>query len=150
MSCIHACTFEVGQRVLIYFYALANCTYNYNIETVITDVKNTASSISVTWNAVPLTEYCVNINRTTINSSETVIPNPACDITNHFNFTYTNHSVCDRFSFTVTPTDGGRRGTTSEPETGFFTRAEGVGNHMYVIVYMCTYLYSGCQSTSFT
>ena len=42
-------------------------------------------------------------------------------------FTYSNPiSVCDRFSFTVTPTEGEMRGTTSEPVTGFFTRAEGV------------------------
>ncbi len=35
--------------------------------------------------------------------------------------------VCDRFSFTVTPTEGEMRGTTStsEPVTGFFTRVDG-------------------------
>ena len=40
-------------------------------------------------------------------------------------FTSLNHSVCDRFSFTVTPTEGGRRGTSSQPVTGFFTQAGG-------------------------
>ncbi len=95
------------------------------VETVINAIVNAASTITVTWSAVPLTEYCVNINKTTLNSSETIILDPVCTNTNHFNLTYLDHSVCDRFSFTVTPTDGGRRGTTSEPETGFFTISGG-------------------------
>ncbi|XP_064391943.1 uncharacterized protein LOC135339654 [Halichondria panicea] len=78
------------------------------------------------WNALPLTECCVEITRTTLDSTETVVLNSVCGLVNEYIFTYSNLiSVCDRFSFTVTPTDGEMRGTTSEPVTGFFTRAEG-------------------------
>ncbi|XP_064391413.1 uncharacterized protein LOC135339233 isoform X4 [Halichondria panicea] len=80
------------------------------------------------WNALPLTEYCVDITRTTLDSTETVVLDSLCGLANEYTFTYSNPiSVCDRFSFTVTPTEGEMRGTTSEPVTGFFTRAEGSG-----------------------
>ena len=69
----------------------------------------------------------MEITRTTLDSTETVVLNSVCGLVNEYIFTYSNLiSVCDRFSFTVTPTDGEMRGTTSEPVTGFFTRAEGV------------------------
>ncbi len=48
-----------------------------------------------------------------------------CGLANEYIFTYSNHSVCDRFSFTLTPTEGEMRGTTSEPDTGYLTRVEG-------------------------
>ena len=80
------------------------------------------------WSAVPLTEYCVDISMTTLDSTETVAldSDSVCELTNEYIFTYSNHSVCDRFSFTVTPTEGEMRGTISESDTGFFTRVEGV------------------------
>ncbi len=97
------------------------------IATIITDVLNATNTITVMWNALPLTVYCVDINRTTLNSTQTVVLDSVCGLANEYIFTYSNPiSMCDRFSFTVTPTDGEMRGTTSEPNTGFFMRAEGV------------------------
>ncbi|XP_064391332.1 uncharacterized protein LOC135339104 isoform X5 [Halichondria panicea] len=94
--------------------------------TIITDVLNATNTITVMWNALPLTKYCVDINRTTLDSTQTVVLDSVCGLANEYIFTYSNPiSMCDRFSFTVTPTDGEMRGTTSEPNTGFFTRAEG-------------------------
>ncbi len=80
----------------------------------------------MTWNALPLTEYCVNITRTNLDSTETVALDSMCRLANEHIFVYSNRSVCDRFSFTVTPTEGEMRGITSEPDIGYFTRVEGV------------------------
>ncbi len=78
------------------------------------------------WSAVLLTEYCVNITKTTVGSNETAVLDSVCGLANEYIFTYSNPiSVCDRFSFTVTPTEGEMRGTTSEPVTGFFQTAGG-------------------------
>ncbi len=97
------------------------------VGTVITNVLTAPNTITVTWNALPLTEYCVDITKTTLDSIEIVVLDAVCGLTNKYTFTNSNPiSVCDRFSFTVTPTDGEMRGTTSEPVTGFFTRVEGV------------------------
>ncbi len=94
---------------------------------VITNVLTAPNTITVTWNALPFTNYCVDITRTTLNSTDTVVLDSVCGLANEYIFTYSNHiSVCDRFSFTVTPTDGEMRGTTSELCTGLFTRVEGV------------------------
>ena len=100
---------------------------HFPVGTVITNVLTAPNTITVMWNALPLTEYCVDITRTTLDSTETVVLDSLCGLANEYTFTYSNPiSVCDRFSFTVTPTEGEMRGTTSEPVTGFFTRAEGV------------------------
>ena len=40
-------------------------------------------------------------------------------------FQYEDHTVCDRFSFTITPTEMGRNGTSSQPVFGHFTQARG-------------------------
>ena len=71
------------------------------------------------WNALPLTNYSVDITESTLDSTETVVID-----SNEYIFTYSDNSVCARF--TVTPTDGEMRGTTSELCTGLFTRVEGV------------------------
>ncbi len=69
----------------------------------------------------------MDINRTILDSTQTVVLDSVCGVANEYIFMYSNPiSVCDRFSFTVTPTGGEMRGRTSEPVTGFFTRAEGV------------------------
>ncbi len=47
-----------------------------------------------------------------------------------FNYRYPNHTVCDTFSFTVTPiSDSGMEGISSEPVTGFFTTVTGTVNY---------------------
>ncbi len=104
---------------MIFFSSLI---FLITLETVLTHFIFDPNTIIVTWNALPLTEYCVDITRTTLDSTETTV----CGLANEYIFVYPNRSVCDRFSFTVTPTEGEMRGTTSEPDTGFLMRAEGV------------------------
>ncbi len=96
------------------------------IATIITNVLTAPNTIIVMWNALPLTNYCVDITKTTLDSSAVFNSTCAHGLSNEYIFMYSNPSVCDRFSFTVTPTDGEMRGTTSEPVIGFFTRAKGV------------------------
>ncbi len=94
------------------------------LETVLTRLIVAPNTITVMWNALPLTEYCVEINTTTLDSTQTVVIDSLCGFTNEYIFMYSNNSVCARF--TVTPTDGEMRGTTSELCTGLFTKVEGV------------------------
>ncbi len=65
----------------------------------------------------------MDIKRTTLNFTETESVS-VCGLANEYIF---NTRVCDRFSFTVTPTEGEMRGTTSEPVTGLFQTTRGVG-----------------------
>ncbi len=103
-----------------------HCYQVYTIATVITAVLSAPNNITVTWTALPSTEYCVDINKTTLDPTETMVLDSVCGLANEYSFTYTNYSVCDRFSFTVTPTEGEMRGTTSEPVAGFFQTARGM------------------------
>ncbi|XP_064391238.1 uncharacterized protein LOC135339045 isoform X2 [Halichondria panicea] len=96
-------------------------------ETVLTHFIVAPNTITVMWNALPLTEYCVDITRTTLDSTETVVLDSLCGFTNEYIYMYSDNSVCARF--TVTPTDGEMRGTTSELCTGLFTRVEGGEQH---------------------
>ncbi len=100
------------------------CSSFITVETVLTHLIVTPNTITVMWNALPLTEYCVDITRTTLDFTETVVLDSLCGFTNEYIFMYSDNSVCARF--TVTPTDGEMRGTTSELCTGLFTRVEGV------------------------
>ena len=103
------------------------CPFCITLEMVLTHIIVAPNTITVTWNALPFTNYCVDVNRTTLDSTETVVLDSECGLTNEYIFTYFNPiSVCDRFSFTVTPTEGEMRGTTSEPVTGFFIRGQKV------------------------
>ncbi|XP_064391087.1 uncharacterized protein LOC135338914 isoform X2 [Halichondria panicea] len=100
-------------------------------ETVLTPFVVAPNTITVIWNALPLTEYCVDINMTTLDFTETVALHSVCGLTNEYIFMYSNNSVCARF--TVTPTDGEMRGTTSELCTGLFTRVEGSGEQYRIL-----------------
>ncbi len=94
------------------------------------------------WNALPHTEYCVDVNKTTLDSTEIVVLDCVCGLTNEHIFMYSNPiSVCDRFSFTVTPTDGEMRGTTSEPVTRFFTRVKGVYGALSAYLHLLLHVY---------
>ena len=88
---------------------------------------NGSSNVNISWsdhNFTTAITYCVEIN---LGSTETVLLNPVCGLTGtQYIFSYPNHTVCDRFSFTVTPTEGERSGTPSQPVPGFFTQARGV------------------------
>ncbi len=80
--------------------------------------------------------YCVNFNKTTIGSNKTVSLDSVCGLTEtQYTFKYPNHSVCDRFFFTVTPVDRESlmEGTASEPVAGLFTQARGV---LILIMYL--------------
>ncbi len=105
------------------------------VASVITDVLSAPNTIIVMWSAPPYTNYCVNINRTTLDSTETVVfdSKSVCGLANEYIFMYSNPSLCDSFSFTITPTEGEMRGTTSEPDTGFFRTVRG----HYVIIIIC-------------
>ncbi len=123
---------EVSDTATLTFHGelvFVSIVKHFTVATVITAVLSAPNTITVTWNALPLTEYCVDITRTTLDSTETVALDSVsvCGLANYeYIFTYVfNRRVCDRFSFTVTPTEGEMRGTTSEPDTGFFTRVEG-------------------------
>ncbi|XP_064391011.1 uncharacterized protein LOC135338850 isoform X2 [Halichondria panicea] len=100
-------------------------------ETVLTPFIVAPNTITVIWNALPLTEYCVDINTTTLDFTETVALDSLCGFTNEYIFMYSDNSVCARF--TVTPTDGEMRGTTSELCTGLFTRVEGSGEQHRIL-----------------
>ncbi len=48
----------------------------------------------------------------------------------NLNYRQPNHTVCDIFSFTVTPiSESGMEGRSSEPVTGFFTTVTGTVNY---------------------
>ncbi len=112
------CSWWVSNYLCIRLYR------HFPVGTVITNVLSAPNTITVTWNALPFTNYCVDVNRTTLDSTETVVIDSVCGLTNEYIFMYSDNSVCARF--TVTPTDGEMRGTTSELYTGLFTRVEGV------------------------
>ncbi len=116
----------------------------YTVATDITDILSAPNTIIVMWSALPLTNYCVNIFRATLDSNETVVFDSVCGLANEYMFMYSNRSVCDRFSFTVTPTEGEMRGTTSEPVAGFFQTARGVCACMVRIILLLHFVYILC------
>ena len=82
-----------------------------------------ANILTLSWSAFNFTSdvnYCVDYQIDRHILSE-------CVNQTQYYFPYINYTICDRFSFTVTPTEGGRRGTSSQPEPsfGFFTPISG-------------------------
>ncbi len=127
-------TLTVHGELVTIMMCIRFCRY-FPIGTVITNVLTAPNTITVTWNALPFTEYSVDTTKTTLDYTEIVVLDSVCGLANEYIFMYSDPtSVCDRFSFTVTPTDGEMRGTTSEPDTGFFTRAEGVYGALYTLL----------------
>ncbi len=56
------------------FFLYLNLQINhYTVATDITDILSAPNTIIVTWSALPLTNYCVNIFRATLDSNETVV-----------------------------------------------------------------------------
>ncbi len=76
--------------------------------------------------------FRVNIFLTTLGTNEMVALPPLNGGQNqvHFNYRQTdNNTVCDIFTFTVTPiSESGMEGRSSEPITGFFTTVTGTVN----------------------
>ena len=88
------------------------------------DVENGEDSITVSWVDQPFTTsitYFVDVMQI-LGSSVTL----DCVLTDTvYTCTSPGHGPCDRFNFTVIPTDGVNNGNSSEPVTGYFTQATG-------------------------
>ena len=86
-------------------------------------------SIMIDWSGQNFTtniSYDMDITRMILGSSVQDPLTPVIGLTQTaYTLSYPNHSVCDRFSFTITPTEGGRRGTPSQPVT-FFPWSKGM------------------------
>ena len=110
-------------------------------EQVVIEVVNGDNDIiiSVTNNFTTDLTYRVNVTKTTGGSSETLPPN--FNASKQIYFSYTNHSVCDIFTFIVTPIAMDMEGRPSKPVTGFFTLVTGTvccaSNQMCVCVCAC-------------
>ncbi len=80
--------------------------------------------------------YRVDISLVPLVTNEMVALSPLNGIQNQVQFNYKqlkNHTVCDIFSFTVTPiSESGMEGRSSEPVTGFFTQVTGTVNLLNV------------------
>ena len=93
-------------------------------------VTDDIHSIMIDWSGQNFTTnitYDMDITRVILGSSVQDPLTPVIGLTQTvYTFSYPNHTVCDRFSFTVTPTERGRRGTPSQPVIGFFTQSKGM------------------------
>ena len=100
------------------------CTLSGIESNIVTDG---AQSIIIDWSGQNFTTsimYDIDITRMVLGSTVQELSVQGLTGT-QYTFSHPDHTVCDRFSFTVTPTEGGRRGTSSQPVTGFFTQARG-------------------------
>ncbi|XP_064391481.1 uncharacterized protein LOC135339333 isoform X2 [Halichondria panicea] len=99
-------------------------------ERVILEVLNGETKITVSvMNNFTMNNlaYRVDISLVPLVTNEMVALSPLNGIQNQVQFNYQqlkNHTVCDIFTFTVTPitSESGMEGRSSEPVTGFFTR----------------------------
>ncbi len=118
-------------------YTLSYCAYF--LERVILEVLNGETKITVsvmnnfTTNNLA---YRVDISLVPLVTNEMVALPPLNGIQNQVQFNYQqlkNHTVCDIFSFTVTPITSESRmeGNQSEPVTGFFTQVTGTVNIIF-------------------
>ncbi len=101
-----------------------------NDETSITVSVTNNFTINNQWNNLT---YRVNISLIiTLGTNEMVALPPLNGGQNQVQFNYRqtdNHTVCDIFTFTVTPiSESGMEGRSSEPMTGFFTTVTGTVN----------------------
>ena len=90
-------------------------------------------TVSVTNNfTINILSYHVDIFLTTLGTNEMVTLPPLNGIQNQTQFNYgqpDNHTVCDIFTFTVTPiSESGMEGRSSEPVIYFFTAIRGSVN----------------------
>ena len=104
-------------------------------ERVILEVLNSETKITVSvMNNFTMNNlaYRVDISLVPLVTNEMVALPPVNGIQNQVQFNYQqlkNHTVCDIFSFTVTPiSESGMEGRSSEPVTEFFTRVTGTVN----------------------
>ena len=92
----------------------------------INNVNNARDTITLSWGKYNFTTnitYCVDVNQP---FGMPLLVSSECGLTDTvYTFTSPGHGPCDRFNFTVTPTDGVTNGTSSEPVTGYFTPDRG-------------------------
>ncbi len=95
---------------------------------VVNGETNIAVSVTNNFTINNLT-YLVDISLTTLSTNEMVALPPLNGVLNQVQFNYeqpNNHTVCDKFYFTVTPiSESVMEGNISEPVSGFFTQAIG-------------------------
>ena len=101
--------------------------------------NETSITISVTNNFTMKTlTFRVHISLTTLGTNEMVALPPLNGGQNQVQFNYRqpdNHTVCDIFTFIVTPfSESGMEGRSSEPVTGFFTTVTGTVNVLLIVL----------------
>ena len=92
----------------------------------IISVENGEDTITISWVDHPFTTnitYCVDVIQILRLNETTLLVLSVCGLTGTaFSYISPGHDHCDRFNFTVIPTDGVDNGTSSEPVTGYFTQ----------------------------
>ena len=92
-------------------------------------VMNGTNTITISWVDQPFTTnitYFVDVIQIFGSTETSLLVSSVCELTDTvYPFLSLGHGPCDRFNFTVTPTDGVNNGTSSEPVTGYFTQATG-------------------------
>ena len=92
-------------------------------------VMNEEDTITISWvdyNFTSIITYCVDVVQMFGSDETSLLVSSECGLTETvYTFTSPGHGPCDRYNFTVTPTDGVNNGSSSERVTGYFTQARG-------------------------
>ena len=87
------------------------------------------NTITISWVDQPFTTnvtYCVDVTQTFGSTETSQLVSSECGLTETvYTFISPGHGPCDRYNFTITPTDGVDNGRSSEPAIGYFTQATG-------------------------
>ena len=92
-------------------------------------VMNGEDTITVSWVDQPFTTnitYFINVIQTFGSTETSPLECVLTESATMFTCCSPDHGPCDRFNFTIAPTDGVDNGTSSEPVTGLFTQARGM------------------------
>ncbi len=119
-------TLTVGELyIIIYIISLDFLQFSEQVAVQVENGEHIVTILVVN-NFTTNLKYQVCVTQTTLeqDSTETYVL-AMIGANKEFNFNYTNHSVCDIFSFIVIPTAMEIEGRPSEPVTGFFTTATG-------------------------
>ena len=82
-----------------------------------------AENITVSWKNRFTTKPSFCVDARSVGSFETIAS--VCVNDTQYTFTSLDTDLCEELSFTVTPTDGERNGTSSEPVTDYFKNRKG-------------------------
>ena len=87
-------------------------------------VENEEDTITISWVDQPFTTnitFCVDVIQMFGSTETSLLVSSKCGLTDTaYTFTSPGHGPCDRYKFTVTPTDGVDNGTSSDPVIGYF------------------------------